>query len=192
MRTDRPESGYESGHRQAGRRAARDGRIEPSKSPHSAPIVIVTKKNEDLRMCVDYRQLNKNSVPVVYPLPIINHIMERLRNARYISTLDLKNGFWQIPVAPTSREYTAFTVPGRGSFHWKVMPFGLHSAPATFQRALDTVIGPDMEPHAFAYLDDIIVIGVTLKEHFQNLSEVFRRLRQARLRLNRDKCPSRT
>jgi len=143
-------------------------------------------------MCVDYRQLNKNSVPVVYPLPIINHIMERLRNARYISTLDLKNGFWQIPVAPTSREYTAFTVPGRGSFHWKVMPFGLHSAPATFQRALDTVIGPDMEPHAFAYLDDIIVIGVTLKEHFQNLSEVFRRLRQARLRLNRDKCPSRT
>ncbi|KAH8320338.1 hypothetical protein KR059_003817, partial [Drosophila kikkawai] len=65
-------------------------------------------------------------------------------------------GYWQIPVAPASREYTAFTVPGRGLFHWKVMPFGLHSAPATFQRALDSAIGPELEPSAFAYLDDII------------------------------------
>ncbi|KAH8294578.1 hypothetical protein KR054_009968, partial [Drosophila jambulina] len=94
----------------------REGRIEPSKSLHSAPIVIAAKKNGDVRMC-------------------------------------------------------------RGLFHWKVMPFGLHSAPATFQRALDTVIGPDMEPHAFAYLDDIIVIGATLEEHVQNLRDVFRRLR---------------
>ncbi|KAH8315152.1 hypothetical protein KR059_012016, partial [Drosophila kikkawai] len=143
----------------------RDGRIEPSRSPHSAPIVIAAKKNGDVRMCVDYRQLNENSIPDAYPLPRIHHILERLRNARYISTLDLKNGYWQIPVAPASRECTAFTVP-----------------------ALDTVIGPDMEPHAFAYLDDIIVIEATLEEHVRNLREVFRRLRAANLRLNRDKC----
>nr|XP_041632388.1 uncharacterized protein LOC121502744 [Drosophila kikkawai] len=166
----------------------RDGRIEPSKSPHSAPIVIAAKKNGEVRMCVDYRQLNENSVPDAYPLPRIHQILERLRNAKFISTLDLKNGYWQIPVAPDSRECTAFTVPGRGLFHWRVMPFGLHSAPATFQRALDTVIGPDMEPHAFAYLDDIIVIGSTLEEHVANLGEVFRRLRSANLRLNRGKC----
>nr|XP_041633078.1 uncharacterized protein LOC121502930 [Drosophila kikkawai] len=166
----------------------RDGRIEPSKSPHSAPIVIAAKKNGEVRMCVDYRQLNENSVPDAYPLPRIHQILERLRNAKFISTLDLKNGYWQIPVAPDSRECTAFTVPGRGLFHWRVMPFGLHSAPATFQRALDTVIGPDMEPHAFAYLDDIIVIGSTLEEHVANLGEVFRRLRRANLRLNRGKC----
>ncbi|KAL7725192.1 hypothetical protein ACLKA6_017348 [Drosophila palustris] len=91
-------------------------------------------------------------------------------------------------MARGSREYTAFTVPGRGLFHWKVMPFGLHSAPATFQRALDSVIGPDMEPFAFAYLDDIIVSGATLEEHVRNLGEVLRRLRQANLRLNRAKC----
>ncbi|KAH8232704.1 hypothetical protein KR032_000087 [Drosophila birchii] len=166
----------------------RDGRIEPSKSPHSAPIVIAAKKNGDARMCIDYRQLNENSVPDAYPLPRIHQILERLRHAKFISTLDLKNGYWQIPVALESRECTAFTVPGRGLFHWRVMPFGLHSAPATFQRALDTVIGPDMEPHAFAYLDDIIVIGSTLEEHVENLREVFRRLRRANLRLNRDKC----
>ncbi|BFF99977.1 uncharacterized protein DMAD_00086 [Drosophila madeirensis] len=165
-----------------------DGRIEPSKSPHSAPIVLVGKKTGDMRMCVDYRQLNARSVPDAYPLPRINHILERLRNAHYISTLDLKNGYWQIPLAEGSRECTAFTVPGRGLFHWKVMPFGLHSAAATFQRALDSVIGPRMEPHAFAYLDDIIVIGVALEDHVENLREVFRRLREANLRLNKDKC----
>lgn len=87
-----------------------------------------------------------------------------------------------------SRKYTAFSVAGRGLYQWRVMPFGLHSAPATFQRALDSVIGPQMEPHAFAYLDDIIVIGRSLEEHLSNLREVFRRLREARLRINPDKC----
>ncbi|KAL7743143.1 hypothetical protein ACLKA6_016282 [Drosophila palustris] len=150
----------------------KDDRIEPSRSPHSAPIVLVGKKTGDVRMCVDYRQLNARSVPDAYPLPRINHILEKLRNAKYISTLDLKSGYWQIPMAEGSREYTAFTVPGRGLYHWKVMPFGLHSAPATFQRALD----------------GIIVIGSSMKEHAANLREVLRRLREANLRLNKDKC----
>ncbi|KAH8251120.1 hypothetical protein KR032_002652, partial [Drosophila birchii] len=75
----------------------RDGRIEPSKSPHSAPIVIAAKKNGDARMCIDYRQLNENSVPDAYPMPGIHQILERLRHAKFISTLDLKNGYWQIP-----------------------------------------------------------------------------------------------
>jgi len=141
--------------------------IEPSRSPHSAPIVLVKKKAGDWRMFVDYRQLNAHSVPDAYPVPRINHILERLRQARYISTLDLKNGYWQIPMARDSRQYTAFTVPGRGLYQWKVMPFGLHSASATFQRALYSVIGAEMEPVAFAYLDDIIVISATEEQHFQ-------------------------
>ncbi|KAL7724489.1 hypothetical protein ACLKA6_007318 [Drosophila palustris] len=164
------------------------GAIEPSRSPHSAPIVLVKKKTGDWRMCIDYRQLNAHSIPDAYPVPRINHILERLRHARFISTLDLKQGYWQIPMAADSRECTAFTVPGRGLFQWRVMPFGLHSACATFQRALDTVIGPEMEPHAFAYLDDIVVIGATKEQHVENLREVFRRLRAANLKLNRKKC----
>ncbi|KAL7724320.1 hypothetical protein ACLKA6_017501 [Drosophila palustris] len=87
-----------------------------------------------------------------------------------------------------SRPLTAFTVPDRRLFQWKVMPFGLHAAPATFQRALDRVIGPEMLPHAFAYMDDIIVIGKTLEEHMANLREVFRRLRAENLRINIEKC----
>jgi len=97
-------------------------------------------------MCVDYRQLNAHLVPDAYPVPRINHILVKLRQARYISTLDLKHGYWQIPMAKDSRQFTAFIVPGRGLYQWKVMPFGLHSASATFQRALNSVIGADMEP----------------------------------------------
>jgi len=139
----------------------REGAIEPSRSPHSAPIVLVKKKTGEWRMCFDYRQLNAHSVPDAYPVPRINNILEKLRQARYISTLDLKHGYWQIPMAKDSRQFTAFTVPGNGLYQWKGMTFGLHSASATFQRALDSVIGADMEPFAFAYLDEIIVIGAT-------------------------------
>jgi len=168
----------------------RSGAIEPSRSPQSAPIVLVKKEAGDWRMCVDYRQLNAHSVPDAYPVPRINHILVKLRHARYISTLDLKNGYWHIPMARGSRQYTAFTVPSRGLYQWKVMPFGLHSASATFQRALDSVIGGEMEPVAFAYLDDIIVISATEEQHFLNLAEVFRRLRAANLRINPKKLLS--
>jgi len=121
----------------------REDAIEPSRSPHSAPIVLVKKKTGEWSICVDYRQLNAHSVPDAYPVPRINHILEKLRQARYISTLDLKHGYWKIPMAKDNRQFTAFTVPGRGICQWKVMPFGLHSA-------LDSVIGADMEPFALA------------------------------------------
>ncbi|KAI8115687.1 Polyprotein P3 [Lucilia cuprina] len=89
---------------------------------------------------------NAKIIPDAYPLPRINNILDRLRNAKYISTIDLKNGYWQIPMSEESKKYTAFTVVGKGLFQWKVMPFGLTSAPATFQRTLDRVIGAEMEP----------------------------------------------
>lgn len=164
------------------------GFIEPSRSPYNSPITLARKKNGTWRLCMDFRHLNSKSDPDAYPLPRISSILDRLREANFVSSLDLKDGYWQIPLEETSRKYTAFTVPGRGLYQWRVMPFGLHSAPATFQRALDTVIGADMEPHAFAYLDDIIVIGKTLEEHLENLREVFRRLRRVNLRINPEKC----
>ncbi|KAM8702722.1 hypothetical protein ACLKA7_000852 [Drosophila subpalustris] len=126
---------------------------------------MVKKKTGKWRLCVDFRQLNSRSVKDAYPLPRVLHILDQLREAHYITSLDLKDGYWQKPMEQASRPLTAFTVPGRGLFQWKMMPFGLHSAPATFQRALNRVIGPEMLPHAFAYLDDIIVIVKTLEEH---------------------------
>jgi len=100
---------------------------------------------------------------------------------------NLKDGYWQIPLEENIRQYTAFTVPGKGIFQWRVMPFGLHPASAMFQRVLDQVSGPEESPHAFAYQDDIIVIGCTLEEHKRNLREVFRCLKEENLRLNPEK-----
>ncbi|XP_036345593.1 uncharacterized protein LOC118754828 isoform X2 [Rhagoletis pomonella] len=163
-------------------------RIEPSRSAYSSPIVLVRKKQGTWRMCIDYRQLNAASEPDAYPLPQIGAILDQLKEAKYISTIDLKNGYWQIPLAKKSRPYTAFTVPGRGLFQWKVMPFGLHSAPATFQRALDSILGPELQPKVFAYLDDIIVLGETFTEHMTYLREVFHRLQNHKMQINFEKC----
>ncbi|KAH8416944.1 hypothetical protein KR222_007443, partial [Zaprionus bogoriensis] len=92
------------------------GAIEPSRSPHSTPIVLVKKKTGEWRMCIDYRQLNAHSVPDAYPVPRINHILERLRHARFISTLDLKHGYWQIPCSFFRKElvYLGHVVSSEG------------------------------------------------------------------------------
>ncbi|KMQ84703.1 reverse ribonuclease integrase [Lasius niger] len=164
------------------------GVIEQSRSAWSSPVVVVKKKDGKYRFCIDFRKVNDVTEKDAYPLPQVTATLDKLRGARYLSTLDLKNGYWQVPLTPDSRPITAFTIPGRGLFQFRVMPFGLHSAPATFQRLLDAVIGPALEPHVFVYLDDIIVISSTFDEHLKLLAEVFRRLRDARLRLNPAKC----
>lgn len=166
----------------------RDGVIEPSDSPWSSPIVLIKKATGKYRFCIDMRRVNDSSIKDAYPLPRINAILEKLRPAKYISTLDLKQGYWQVPLAEDSRPITAFTVPGLGLYQFKVMPFGLHSAGATFQRLLDRVIGPELEPKAFAYLDDLVIVSSTFEEHLELLGVVFRRLREAGLRLNPEKC----
>lgn len=89
------------------------------------------------------------------PFPQIIAILNKLRGAKYLITLDLKNGYWQVPLISASRSITAFTVPRKGFFQFKVMPFGLHSP--TFQKLLDKILGPKLEPHVFVYFDDIIV-----------------------------------
>src|SRR5699024_8443394 len=130
-----------------------EGVIEPSTSPWSSPVVIVTKKDGKPRFCIDFQKVNEVTVKDAYPLPYISAILDKLRRARYISSLDLKQGYWQVPLSPESKPITAFTVPGRGLFHFTVMPFGLHSAPATFQRLMDKVLGADLEPKVLVYLD---------------------------------------
>jgi len=127
-----------------------------------------------------FRTFSGNSVPQIHAT------FDKLRGAKYLTTLDLQQGYWQIPLSPESRAVTAFTVPGRGLMQFRVMPFGLHSAPATFQRLLDNILGPELEPHVFIYLDDIIIVSETFDEHLQYLAEVF--LRNVRLRLNPEKC----
>lgn len=169
-------------------RMLQEGIIEHSKSPWSSPIVLVKKSSGRFRFCIDFRKVNEVSEKDAYPLPQINSILDKLRDARYITTLDLAQGYWQVPLEKESKQVTAFTVPGKGHYHFKVMPFGLHSAGATFQRLMDKIIGPRLEPYAFAYLDDLVIVSKTFNEHLEILRTVFDKLREAGLKLNPDKC----
>lgn len=166
----------------------RDGVIESSQNAWSSPIVIVRKKDGKPRFCIDFRKVNEVTERDAYPLLQIVPTLDKLRGARYLTTLDLKNGYRQVPLTPESRIITAFTVPGKGLMQFRVILFGLYSAPATFQRLLNTVLGPELELHVFVYLDDVIVINRTFDEHLQTLQDIFHRLRESGLRLNLDKC----
>ena len=165
-----------------------EGIVTPSKSPWSARVVIAKRKNGKPRFCIDYRALNDVSKKDAYPLPQVNATLDKLREAKYISSLDLKNGYWHVPLTERSKPLTAFTVPGRGLFEFKVMPFGLHSAPATFQRLIDSLITPDIAQYVFVYLDDIIIVTDSFEKHLEILREVLKRLINARLRPNWEKC----
>lgn len=165
-----------------------DDVIELSDSDWSNQIVMVKKPNGEYRFCLDFRKLNSLTKKDAYPLPQMDLILSKLRRARYISKIDLHKGFWQIPLSEESKKKTAFAIPGRGLFHFKRMPFGLTNAPATFQRLIDCLIGPELEPYCFAYLDDIIIVTETFEEHLKWLSVVLERLKIAGLKINPNKC----
>ncbi|XP_063215566.1 retrovirus-related Pol polyprotein from transposon 412 isoform X1 [Bacillus rossius redtenbacheri] len=163
------------------------GVIEPSASPWASPVVLVAKKDGQLRFCVDYRKLNDVTKKDSYPLPRIDDTLDTLSGTRWFSTLDLKSGYWQVELHPEDKEKTAFST-GSGLFQFTVLPFGLCNAPATFERLMELVLHSLTWKTCLVYLDDIIVVGNTVKEHLKNLQDVFDRLRHAQLKLSPKKC----
>ena len=157
--------------------------IEESNSTWSSPVVLVRKKSREWRFCVDYRRLNDCTVKDAFPLPRIDDIMDSLQGQKYFSSLDLTSGYWQVEMDKDSSKKTAFSVP-TGHFEWKVMPFGLCNAVATFQRLMSRVLAGKIGKHVFAYLDDVLIAGVDFKEHVSLLRDVFNAFRQANLKLN--------
>ena len=151
-----------------------EGVIKESFSEWSTPIVMAKGANGGYRLCLDFRKLNAVSKKDAYPIPYMSDILKQLKASKYISTIDLSSAFNQIPLDEACQEYTAFTAPGRGLFQFVRMPFGLSNAPATFQRLIDRVIGPELRPHAFCYLDDIIVVTEIFEEHLKWLEALFR------------------
>ena len=114
------------------------GIIEESSSPWMAPAVYRTKKTGEVRICVDYRALNKQTVKDAYPLPLVDEVQDRLSGCTIFSALDLQSGYWQLPVHPDDYEKTAFCPgPGLGLFQFRCMPFGLTGAPGSFQRLMN-------------------------------------------------------
>lgn len=163
------------------------GIISHSDSPWSSPIVMVKKKDGSHRFCIDYRKLNANVEIDPYPLPRIDDTLRSLDGSSVFSTLDLKSGYWQIEVSPSDRKKTAFITPF-GLYEFNVMPFGLNNAPATFQRAMATILKGCVGRNCFIYLDDIIVFSDSKQQHLEDLAEILEKLKTNGLKLHRKKC----
>ena len=163
------------------------GVIEESCSPWTAPAVYVRKKTGEIRLCVDYRALNKQTQKDAYPLPLIDEVQDRLTGSAIFSKLDLQSGYWQVPVDAEDQAKTAFSPgPGMGLFQFRRMPFGLCGAPSTFQRLMNTVMRG--LPFVTTYIDDVLIHSPNEEAHKQHLTEAFKRLRQSGLTLRGSKC----
>ena len=163
------------------------GVIEPSKSCWASPVVLVTKKDGSIRLCVDYRRVNDLTLKDSYPLPRIDDSINTLRGSKWFSTLDLASGYWQVPMDLKDIDKTAFTTPF-GLYHFTVMPFGLANAPATFERMMEQVLSGLHWEICLIYIDDVIVFSRTFEEHLVRLHQVLSRIKEANLKLSPSKC----
>ena len=163
------------------------GFIRPSVSPWGAPVLFVSKKDKSLRMCIDYRALNKVTVRNGYPLPRIDDIFDQLRNAKWFSKIDLRTGYHQIRLSEESIELTAFRTR-YGHFEFLVLPFGLTNAPAHFMALMNNIFKDYLDKFVLAYLDDILIFSPTLEDHARHLRLVLDRLRKFKLYGKLSKC----
>ena len=161
--------------------------IKPSESPWAAPTVLVPKKDGSIRYCIDFRKLNAVTLKDSYPLPRTDDTLQALNGAKYLSTIDLASGYWQVALHPDDAEKTAFTTP-RGLFEFKVMPFGLCNAAATFERLMERILSGLHWKTCLIYLDDVIVFADSFQAHIDRLAEVFERLRKGGLKISPGKC----
>ena len=158
------------------------GQIEPSDSPWASPVVLVTKKDGSTRFCVDYRWLNALTTKDAYPLPMIDDSLRLLGNQQWFSTMDLASGYWQVAISPEAKRKATF-VTNEGLFQFRVMPFGLCNAPATFERLIDRVLCGMRWSRCLVYLDDVISFEKSIPEALARLDEVLARLSDYGLQL---------
>lgn len=163
--------------------------IEPSCSMWTSPVVLVRKKNGQVRFCVDYRKLNSVTKPISFPLPQLTDIFDAMSDAKpkYFSLLDLRSGYHQIPLDPLTKEKSSFVVHS-GQYQYLRMPFGLMNSPATFQCLMARVFQNMHFQSVLCYLDDILIYSQTFDKHLEHLQEVFQRLKDANLKLHPEKC----
>ena len=164
------------------------GVIRPSCSNYSSPVVLVTKKDGSLRLCVDYRLLNARTKKDNYSFPRCEEILDSMHGAKYFSRLDLKSGYHQVEIAEEDKEKTAFTVGPLGLWEHNRLAMGLCNSPATFQRVMETCFS-DLNLHGlYIYIDDMIIYASSFQEHLAMLEKVFNRLRECGLKLAPKKC----
>ena len=163
------------------------GVLEPSNSPWSSPVVLVTKKDGSIRFCVDYRVLNSLTVKDAYPIPRVDECLDALSGSKWYSSMDLNSGFWQVGHKKEDQEKTAFAT-SLGLFQFTVMPFGLANAPSTFKRLVENIFSSLNWVELLLYMDDIISPCQSIDQGIQRLRRIFNRLRDSHLKLMVSKC----
>ena len=163
------------------------GFVKTSTSPWGAPVLFVKKKNGSLRLCIDYRQLNKVTIRNQYPLPRIDDLFDQLKGAKVFSKIDLRSGYHQLKVRREDVPKTAFRTR-YGHYEFLVMPFGLTNTPTAFMDLMNRVFGPYLDKFVIVFIDDILVYLNSKEEHAKHLRIVLQTLREHQLYAKFIKC----
>lgn len=160
--------------------------IRDSDSDYCSPVLLIKKKNGENRLCIDYRKLNYLTIKENYPLPRIDDQVDRLQGGIYFSSLDMRSGYYQVPLEEDSKRYTSF-ITSEGQYEFNRFPFGLTNAPRIFQRLLNKILRPARK-FAAVYLDDVLLYGQNIEEALNNLRDALNIFRSEGLTLNLKKC----
>ena len=163
------------------------GVIEFSRSPYSAPVLPVVKKDSTIRMCLDYRALNRVTKADRFPVPNMGDLVFGLGGTEYFTSLDLVKGYYQVPLHPDSYEYTAFST-ARNHYHFKRLSFGLKNAPGAFQREMQEILKEFDTKQVVVYIDDILIMSRNFKEHVELVDAVLGALIRHGVKIKPSKC----
>lgn len=162
------------------------GIIKKEATQYINPLVVVIKKNGEIRMCLDARELNKRMVNAHDQPPTIDEVFRRIGRRKYFTTLDIAKAFWQIPLKKEDQQYTGFMFNNQ-SYVFRRMPFGIKTAGASFTRAMNGALGNECHEFTIVYLDDILIASNSLEEHLEHIEHVLKKLKIAGFRLNLEK-----
>lgn len=166
----------------------RDGIVKVSYSEFSSPVVLVGKKDGSKRLCCDYRKLNEKMVRDNYPMALIDEVVQKLQEAKIYTTLDLRNGFFHVPIEPESQKYTSFVTP-KGQYEFLFVPFGIKNSPAVFCRYISSIFrGLVNDRTVIIYMDDIVIPSLTVEEGIEKLVKVLKVCETNGLKIKWEKC----